>query len=99
MRLKRPLRPARLPEPQSPQQAHRALIPRIHIRQHLLDPSIPEHAPGAQKRTQGFGHVALFPIAAVEHEANFEVGSGPDAGFADDFVVVVVVIGGKWVVV
>ena len=87
MRLKRPLLPPRLPEAKPPQQAHGALVPRIHVRQHILHPSLPQNAPRSQQRGQGFGHVALFPIGAVEEEADFEVDGAPDAGFADDFVV------------
>ena len=86
MRLHRPLLPPRLHKPKPLQNPQTAPIPRIHIRDHALDPPLPKHAPGPQQRTQRFGHEPLFPIGAVEHEADFGLRIAPDARFADYFL-------------
>lgn len=94
MRLKRLLPPPRLHKPILCQNPNTVLVPRIHIRHHPLHPSLPKHTVRSQQRGESFGHVALFPVGAVQHEADFGLGGAPDADFADHFVVVVVVAGG-----
>ena len=89
MCLKRPLPPPRLHKPEPRQKPNAALVPRIHIRHHPLQPSLPKRPVGSQQRGQSFSHVALLPVRTVQHEADFGLGGTPDADFADYPVVVV----------